>query len=437
MKKHRLHLTLAILALTVFTGVPLHAAEKPNIVLIFVDDLGYGNLGCYGQQLIQTPVLDKMAAEGLRFTRFHAGAPLCLPSRCALMTGQHMGHSRCRVNGGGGKHQPIELEDMTLSRMLKRAGYTTGMTGKWALGDDFLGNVVEEKNKDGSGALYHHSWDFYYGEPNQTYNHSYFPENVYRYDPTGLVGDKTARNRLEVVSYNNPEGRRAVGEDYRHDRTVEQALRFIDAVNEKPFFLYLPFTTPHADFIVPELEPYTVDQEWSEGAKAFASMITRTDRNIGRILDRLKKHDIAENTLVVFMSDNGGLPQFDSVFDNNGRLEGFKGNLKAGGVQVPCIAQWPGTIGAGRTSDEILAVWDFLPTFAQLAGVPCPKPTDGISFVPTLMGHPQQHKHDYLFFGKGNVKNCYIVRASHETRSDQTILDEAYSENVTVARFAE
>jgi arylsulfatase A-like enzyme len=434
---NRLRLILAVLALINGAAATLRAVEKPNIILIFADDLGYGNLGCYGQQLIQTPVLDRMAADGIRFTRFHAGAPLCLPSRCALMSGQHMGHSRCRVNGGGGNHQPIELEDMTLSRMLKRAGYTTGMTGKWALGDDFLGNVVAEKNKDGTGALYRHGWDFYYGEPNQTYNHSYFPNNVYRYDPTGLVGDRTAGSRLEVVPYSNPGGRRAVGEDYRHDRTAEEALKFIDAVKDGPFFLYVPFTTPHADFIVPELEPYTVDQEWSDGAKAFASMITRTDRNIGRILDKLREHDIAEDTLVIFTSDNGGLKQFDSVFDNNGNLEGFKGDLKEGGVQVPCIAHWPGTIQSGRTSDELLAVWDFMPSFAQLAGVPCPKPTDGISFVPTLKGDPQQQKHDYLFFGRGNLKNCYIVRGPHETRSDKAILDEAYSEDVTVARFPE
>jgi len=426
-----------LLPFTLLGGALGHATEKPNVVLVFVDDLGYGNLGCYGQEHIHTPVLDRMASQGLRFTRFYAGAPLCLPSRCALMTGQHMGHSRCRVNGGGGNHQPIAREDMTLSRMLKRAGYTTGMSGKWALGDEFLGNVVEEKNKDGSGALYHHGWDFYYGEPNQTYNHSYFPKNVYRYDPTGLVGERTPRNRLEVVPFDNPGGRRAIGNDYRHDRTAEQALKFIDAVKDRSFFLYLPFTTPHADFIVPELEAYTVEQGWPPAAKAFASMITRTDRHVGRILERLRRHGIAEKTLVIYTSDNGGLPQFDEIFDNNGELEGFKGNLKEGGVRAPCIAYWPGTIEPGRTTDQIFAVWDLMPTLAELAGLPCPQPTDGVSFVPTLLGRPQQEKHDYLFFGRGNPKNSYIVRAPHEDRSDEDILKEAYSKEVSVARFPE
>ncbi len=428
-------LLILLLPLVLLGGVPGQAAEKPNVILIFVDDLGYGNLGCYGQKHIQTPVLDKMASEGLRFTRFYAGAPLCLPSRCALMTGQHMGHSRCRVNGGGGNHPPIAREDMTLSRMLKRAGYVTGMAGKWALGDEFLGNVVEQKNKDGPGALYHHGWDFYYGEPNQTYNHSYFPENVYRYDPAGLVGRKTPRDRLTVVPYDNPGGRRAIGNDYRHDRTAQQALEFIDAVRDRRFFLYLPFTTPHADFIVPELEPYTVEQDWPPAARAFASMITRTDRHIGRVLERLRQHGIAEKTLVIYTSDNGGLPQFDTIFDNNGDLEGFKGDLKEGGLRVPCIAYWPGTIAAGRTTDQLFAVWDLMPTLAQLAGLPCPQPTDGISFVPTLLGQPQQEKHDYLFFGRGSPKNSYIVRAPHEDRSDEAILEEAHSPDVSVARF--
>jgi len=434
------HVSLVLTSLLSFIllgSAPGYTAEKPNVILVFVDDLGYGNLGCCGQEHIQTPVIDRMASQGLKFTRFYAGAPLCLPSRCALMTGQHMGHSRCRVNGGGGNHQPIAREDMTLSRMLKRAGYTTGMAGKWALGDEFLGNVVEEKNEDGSGALYHHGWDFYYGEPNQTYNHSYFPKNVYRYDPTGLVGEKTPQNRLAVVPYDNPGGRRAIGNDYRHDRTAEQALKFIDAAKDGPFFLYLPFTTPHADFIVPELEPYTLKQEWPPAAKAFASMVTRTDRHVGTILERLRHHGIAENTLIIYTSDNGGLSQFDSIFENNGELEGFKGNLKEGGVRVPCIAYWPGTIEAGRTTDQIFAVWDLMPTLAELAGLPCPLPADGISFVPTLLGHSQQEKHDYLFFGRGSPKSSYIVRAPHEDRSDEAILEEAYSKEVSVARFPE
>jgi hypothetical protein len=189
---------------------------RPNLVLIVADDLGYGNLGCYGQPHIQTPVLDRMARDGLRFTRFYAGASLCLPSRCSLMSGLHTGHSRCRSNGGGGTHPPIAEEDTTLGTVLQAAGYKTGMIGKWALGDDFIGCVVEHQNIDGSGAVYKHGWDYYFGEPNQTYNHRYYPPQLYRYDPHGWIGDKTQGKRLDAVPLENDRSGKS-GRQYSHD----------------------------------------------------------------------------------------------------------------------------------------------------------------------------------------------------------------------------
>lgn len=408
--------------------------SRPNIILILSDDLGYGNLGCYGQRLIQTPELDKMAREGLRFTRFYAGASLCLPARCSLMSGLHTGHSRCRVNGGGGKHPPIFEEDTTLANVMRAAGYRTAMIGKWSLGDDYLGCVVKEQDRDGTGAIYKHGWDYYFGEPNQTYVHRYYPTQVYRYDPRGWLGARTAQSRLEVVPLDN-DAKGKSGRQYSHDLLAERALDFIRSSRDTPFFLYLPFTIPHADFVVPELEPYTMDKPWPEGAKVFASMISRMDRDVGRILGLLRDLDIDENTLVIFTSDNGGLPSHDDVFHNNGGLEGFKGSLTEGGLRVPCIAWWPGKVSAGGQSDEALAFWDFMPTFAELAGIKPPSPTDGISFVPTLWNSGSQARHPYLFFAcSDKKKKCYVVRGPGETRTDEEIYAEAFTD-VVVPRF--
>jgi arylsulfatase A-like enzyme len=413
---------------------PGETPRKPNIILILADDLGYGNLGCYGQQHIQTPVLDQMARDGLRFTRFYAGASLCLPSRCTLMTGLHSGHSRCRANGGGGKHPPIHEQDTTLATVLQAAGYRTGMTGKWALGDDYLGCVVPHQNVDGPGAVYKHGWDYYFGEPNQTYNHRYYPPQLYRYDPHGLIGQATQGRRLDVVPLQNAENGKS-GSQYSHDLLTENALAFIRAVKDEPFFLYVPFTIPHADFVVPELEPYTEDQPWPAAAKVFASMITRMDRDIGRLLDLLRALELDDDTLVVFTSDNGGLPAHDETFRNNGDLDGYKGSLTEGGLRVPCIARWPGRIQPGRQSDELLAFWDLMPTLAQLAGIAPPEPTDGVSFVPTLLQSGTQEHHPYLFFTASDKnKKFYVVRGPGEQRSDEAIFAEAHSD-VVVPRF--
>lgn len=414
---------------------PVFAAtdtKKPNIILIMADDLGYGNLGSYGQKHIQTPALDRMADDGLKFTRFYAGAPLCLPSRVSLMTGLHCGHSRVRVNGGGGKHPPIHEEDTTIATVLKAAGYTTGMTGKWSLGDDFLGCVKGHQNKDGSGAVYKHGWDYYFGEPNQTYNHSYYPKQLYRYDPNGWIGEKTQGRRLDPIPY--PENKRKTGTHYTHDETIKNTLAFIDKVHDRPFFLYVPLTIPHADFVVPELEEYTKDKTWSSGAKVFASMISRMDRDCGRIIEKLKEHGIDKNTLVIFTSDNGGLSNFNKEFDNHGEMKGKggKGSMSEGGVRVPCIAYWPGRIKAGGVSEEPLAFWDFMPTFTELAGIKPPAPIDGISFIPTLTGMGKQESHRYLFFAM--KKGTYIVRGKGETRTDEEIIAEARTD-VVVPKF--
>ena len=401
--------------------------KRPNLIFILADDLGYGELGCYGQEKIRTPALDRMAKEGLRFTRFHAGFPVCLPSRNTLMTGQHTGHCRCRKNGGGGSHPMLAAEDTTIAAVLKAAGYKTAMIGKWSLGDHFIGCVVESKNTDGSGAIYRHGWDYYFGEPNQTSCHKYYPDQLYRYDRYGLVGRKTEGDRLDVVPLAGNSKKRT---HYTHDLLTEHALAFIDAAKDSPFFLYVPYTIPHSEHVVPELEPYAKAAGWQQKEKVYASMISRMDRDVGRIIQRLRKHAIDRNTLVMFTSDNG--PAGPKLFNGSGPLPGRKGQFTLGGVRVPCIAYWPGTIQAGRTTDLLSAFWDVMPTFAELAGIEPPAPIDGISMVPTLRGRGEQAEHKYLFFGAGGRR--LILRGKSETRGDDEIAKEAVS-GVVVPKF--
>jgi len=401
--------------------------KRPNLIFIMADDLGYGELGCFGQELIKTPALDALAAKGLKLTRFHAGFPVSLPARSTLMTGLHSGHGRCRVNGGGGKHPMLETADTTIATVLKAAGYVTAMTGKWSLGDLFVGCKTASKNTDGSGAIYKHGWDYYFGEPNQTYCHKYYPDQLYRYDRTGLVDKKTEGDRLDVVEL---KGNTKNHTHYTHDLITDKALAFIDAAKDKPFFLYVPFTIPHSQYIVPELEPYTKDAAWSKTEKVYASMISRMDRDVGRIVKRLEKYGIDRQTLVIFTSDNG--PSAPARFKSSGPLKGKKGQFEVGGLRVPTIAYWPGTIAPGRTSDHLSAFWDVMPTFAELAGIKPPAPIDGISMVPTLTGKGEQAEHKYLYFGAG--KKRLIIRGRGEKRTEQEILEEAVTK-VVVPKF--
>jgi len=417
----------AALTLRPATAAPSKDRKLPNLVFIMADDLGYGDLGCYGQKLIQTPELDKMCAGGLKLTRFHAGFPVCLPSRCTLMTGLHTGHCRTNKNGGGGRHPMLETQDTTIATVLKTAGYTTAMIGKWSLGDHFVGCVKKHQDKDGSGAIYRHGWDYYFGEPNQTYCHRYYPDQLYRYDRTGLVDERTRGMRLDVVPLPDNSKKRT---HYTHDLLTDKALEFIDAAKDKPFFLYVPYTIPHADYDVPQIEPYAKAADWSKKEKTLASMITRMDRDVGRIIKRLAARGIDRNTLVIFTSDNG--PNNFPRFDSSGGLKGGKGKFTLGGLRVPGVAYWPGRIKAGRTSDHLSAFWDIMPTFAQLAGVKPPAPIDGISMVPTLLDEGEQKRRDYLYFGAG--KRRLIIRNKHEKRGDDEILKEAVTD-VVVPKF--
>jgi arylsulfatase A-like enzyme len=345
---------------------------RPNIVFIMADDLGYGDLGCYGQKLIQTPNIDRMAQEGTRFTHCYAGAPVCAPSRSALMTGQHTGHTRVRDNSGrvggvpdeisGEGHRiPLLDNDITIAEVLKQAGYATGMTGKWGLGE---AGTTGEPNRQG--------FDEWYGYLNQNHAVFYFTDYLWR------------NAKRETIFANANNARQA----YTHDLFTEFALDFIRRHHHEPFFLYVPYTIPHADLEVPSLEPYT-GRDWPEEAKIFAAMVTRMDRSVGKILELLEQLNIDDNTLVFFTSDNGSPIGGGPLFNSNGVFQGKKGTLQEGGLRTPMIVRWPNKVPRDRVSETPWYFPDILPTLAELSGAQLPQSIDGISILPSLLGQPQ------------------------------------------------
>ena len=372
----------------------VEAAAKtkgPNIIFILADDLGYGDLGCYGQKKIKTRNIDKMAAEGIKFTDHYAGSTVCAPSRSCLMTGQHTGHTTVRGNSGkDGRRVSLRDEDVTVAEVLKQAGYTTGAIGKWGLGETGTTGVPNNQG-----------FDLWFGYLNQRHAHNYYPEYLWR------NGEKV-RLKNVVKPVNPPGGVATKRVEYSHDLFTKEALDFIDRNSRKPFFLYLAYTIPHANneagrqgMEVPCLEPYA-DENWPEPQKGHAAMITRMDSDIGKLLTKLKKLGIDENTLVMFSSDNGphreggADPNF---FNSSGPLRGIKRDLYEGGIRVPLIARWPGKIKQGGESEHVSAFWDFLPSCAELAGVEPPENIDGISMVPALLGRPEkQKKHKFLYW---------------------------------------
>jgi arylsulfatase A-like enzyme len=366
----------------------------PNIIFILSDDLGYGDLHCYGQEKIKTPNLDKLAAEGMRFTDCYAGSTVCAPSRDCLMTGFHTGHTTIR--GNGGEKQALTPQDFTVSQLLKSAGYHTGLIGKWGLGN--LGTSGTPKQK---------GFDEFAGYLSQVHAHDYYTDHLFRYDArTGFEG------REELPE--NREGKRGL---YIPDMFSEAALNFVrinkpdnQSNRPHPFFLYLSYITPHANdeegvrtgngMQVPSDAPYS-NEAWPQVEKNKAAMITRMDGDIGKLMAKLKDLKLDENTLVFFASDNGphkegGVdPKF---FKSGGPLRGIKRDLYEGGIRVPLIARWPGKIKSGQTSSQVCAFWDFLPTVADLTRTKVPGNLDGISILPTLLGQPQTNQHAFLYW---------------------------------------
>ncbi len=368
---------------------PVVMLRHPNIILIVADDLGYGDLGCYGQQKIQTPNLDKLAADGTRFTSFYAGSTVCAPSRSALMTGQHTGHTRIRGNTKGAS---LAAADTTLAQCLKSANYKTGLIGKWGLGNEGSPGLPASKG-----------FDEFVGYLDQTRAHDYYAEYVDRSDATGVL-----RRMFQ----------NAVGEakTYIPDLLQKSALNFIrinqpDQFNGyRPFFLMLTPTLPHANnelgvrmgngMQVPDDAPYS-SEPWLQSEKNKAAMITLLDKHVGEILAYLRERRLDTNTLILFTSDNGPHSEggVNAKFLNSaGPLRGIKRDLYEGGIRVPLVARWPGRIPAGKVSDEPWAFWDLLPTLAEIAGANVSGEVDGISYMPTLRGGAQTNRHEFLYW---------------------------------------
>ncbi|MEQ9407965.1 MAG: sulfatase-like hydrolase/transferase [Fuerstiella sp.] len=376
--------------------------ERPNIIYIMADDLGYGDLSCYGQKQIQTPNIDQLAAEGLKFTDHYAGHTVCRPSRLVLLTGRHSGNTAINSNS------QYVLPDgaVTVTTLLKESGYATGGVGKWALG-----------TPGSSGVPSRQGFDFWYGYLDQGNAHNFYPEYLWRNEvretlPGNRVGDQ---QRVSVTR-----------ETYSHDLLTDAALEFVRKNADRPFFLQAHYTIPHANneggratgdgLEVPDYGPYA-DTDWPTPEKGFAAMVSRLDRDVGRLIALLKKLKIDDNTVVFFTSDNGPHQEGGhkmEFFDSNGALRGYKRDLYDGGIRVPLIVRWPGRIAAGTTTDHVSAFWDFLPTACELAGVESPPEIDGVSYLPTLLGTTQTvHDHLYWQYGKKSAvrkKNWKAVR---------------------------
>lgn len=378
---------------------PLQAQQKPTVVFIVADDLGYGDLSCYGQEKFQTPHIDRLALHGTRFTRTYAGTTVSAPSRASLMTGLHTGHTPIRGNKEMEPEGqfPLPADTFTLFHLFKNAGYTTGAFGKWGLGQP-----------GSSGDPNHQGVDEFFGYNCQLLAHNYYPSHLWH-------------NQTKITFPENDHGQFGT---YSQDLIQQKTLEFIENHSKNPFFLFVPLVLPHAELVVPEdsiiqklrgqfdEKPYKgtdsgpgfrkggyMSQEHPRAT--YAAMVKRIDRYVGEIIAKLKETGVYENTLIIFTSDNGphyeggGDPDF---FNSNGIFRGYKRDLYEGGIRVPTIVSWPGKIPAGKKSDFAFAFWDYMPTFAELLNQTIPGNTDGISVLPTFLDREGQKERDYLYF---------------------------------------
>ncbi len=367
------------------------SATRPNVVYIMADELGYFELSCLGNPNLQTPRIDQMISEGIRFTQALAGSSVCAPTRCCLMSGKHSGHTSVRSNGGG---TPMRAGEETVASILKEAGYATGGFGKWGCGGRGSTGVPEK-----------HGFDVFLGYYDQVHAHSYYPPYI-------------VRNSEEVPLKNNRGG--SDGETYSHYVIVDEAMSFIRENKEKPFFCYMPITPPHGIFDIPDSDPAWAiykDRNWPEDAKRYAAMVNMVDRQVGEILDLLKELSLDENTIVFFCGDNGGNDYFKDAEHPRGfhganvnpttgvEFRGTKGTLYEGGLRIPMAVRWPGRIAPGQVSDLLWYFPDVLPTVAELTGATAPDDVDGMSILPELVGEEaagrKQPDHEYLYWEIG------------------------------------
>jgi arylsulfatase A-like enzyme len=399
-------------------GVNAHAQSRkgalPNIIYIYADDLGYGELGCYGQQKIKTPNLDRLAQEGMRFTQHYTSMPVCAPARAMLMTGKHGGHSAIRGNLelGGFEDQeergqkPLPAAEFTIAEMLKRKGYATALTGKWGLG---MNGTEGSPNKQG--------FDYYYGYLDQKQAHNFYPSHLWENEKWDTLPQPwmNVHKKLDPATATDADFDYFKGTSYAPAKMTEKALAFIEKSKSGPFFLYMPYTIPHASLQAPDeyVKKYIgqFDEKPYYGEKGYAStkyplstyaaMITYLDDQVGIIMANIKELGLDDNTIIMFSSDNGATfnggvnaPFFNSVDG----LRGMKMDVYEGGIREPFIARWPGKIKAGSVSDHVSVQYDLMATLAELTGQKLEK-TDGISFLPELLGQKtRQQKHEFLYW---------------------------------------
>jgi len=416
--------------------------KKPNIVYVLADDLGYGELGCYGQKYIQTPHIDRLAENGMKFSQHYSGSPVCAPSRCVLLTGKHTGHAYIRGNDEWEQRgdvwsykkmlenprlegqRPIPSETVTLAEHLQQAGYQTACIGKWGLGPAFSQG---SPNKQG--------FDYFFGYNCQRWAHTYYPPFLWENEERVPLNNKYVPPGTKLPENTDPYHSESYSDfrlnEYAPDLMLEKALQFMEKNQNQPFFLYYPTIIPHVSLQVPkkyvdryrdvfgEEEPYLGGHYFPcRYPKAtYAGMITHLDDQVGRLIQKLKQIGQYENTLIIFTSDNG--PTYaggaDTQFFNSAGIFGEKkgrgkGFVYEGGIQVPMIASWPGTIQPGTTTDHISAFWDVLPTLCELGRAPIPENTDGISFVPTLLKKKKQDHHAYLYWEFPSYNGQQAVR---------------------------
>ncbi|CCH52953.1 sulfatase [Fibrisoma limi BUZ 3] len=434
MRKRRYDAHWAFLPVTLlacWAGIPAPTLTEspnttpPNIVYIYMDDLGVEETAPYGHPIFKTPNLSRMTAEGLKFTQHYAGTSVCAPSRCALMTGMHTGHCEVRGNIQMNPHgqMPISPETVTVAERLKEAGYETALFGKWGLG---IEGTTGEPTRQG--------FDTYYGYLDQVLAHNNFPAYLIRNGRREDLGNKVVWEPKTALFKGlgsfTPEPK-----VYSNDLFTKEGLQFIARPHKKPFYLYLSYTLPHNNgeapkdqrFQAPTLAPYDNEPPggpaWTPLEKNYAATIARMDDYVGQIMDALKKQGLATNTLVLFSSDNGSTEDIPERFAKSNRLRGMKRSPYEGGIRAPLIAWWPGKVKPG-VSYLPSAQWDFLATACDLAGVKLAKPTDGLSMVPTLLSQGQQAQHDHLYWEFHEQGGWQAIRQGnlkliHKVKTDQ------------------
>lgn len=408
--KHTIPRLISFLCLAIPALCAPTSPSRPNLIFVLADDLGYAELGCYGQREIATPRLDQMAREGLRFTQFYAGATVCAPSRSVLMTGQH--HGRTRVRGNAGKENPaaqaLQPDDITVARILQKTGYRTALIGKWGLGD-FGAASTGMPRKQG--------FDYFFGYLNQRHAHNHYPSFLWRNE------ERIALPNVPEKEEEDGSGWAREGRIYADDLFADEAVRFVTENRAQPFFLYLSFVVPHANnerarglgdgAEVPDYGPYA-SRDWPKQDKGQAAMVSRLDGYVGRLIDTLRALGLAERTLVVFTSDNG--PHNEARhdlkrFSPTAPFSGIKRSLTDGGIRVPFIAWWPGRVPAGAVSQHVAYFGDWFATAAEFAGVALPGGLDSLSFAPALLGRStEQAVHEFLYweFHEGGFKQAAL-----------------------------